>query len=112
MPALHATQNARDRIELEVEMDRVACALGIYRSDHGEYPEKLDQLMPKYITAIPDDTFAGEPTAIRYRREGDVYTMWTVHLNGIDDDGRGPEDEPPGDDWVLRPVPGKSGDKK
>lgn len=108
MPAMHAAQLARDRIELVGEMDRVACALAMYRSDHGSYPAKLDAIVPEYIAEIPDDIFTDKPTPIRYRREGEAYAMWTVHLNGIDDNGRGTDDDPSGDDYVLRPLPMKS----
>lgn len=90
-------------------MDQTSCALAIYWADHRSYPRTLNDLVPKYLVKVPADTFVHDGTApIRYRREGDGYVMWTVHLNGIDDNGHGAEDEPPGDDWVLRPVPLKS----
>jgi hypothetical protein len=110
MPALDAARKAYDRVELTTQMDQTACALAIYRADHGSYPRTLDLLVPRYLDKVPKDIFARQGTApIRYRREGDAYAMWTVHLNGADDDGRGPDDDPPGDDWVLRPVPVKTG---
>jgi hypothetical protein len=109
MPALGAAQVAHDRTELAARMDQTACALTIYRAAHGQYPRTLGQLVPDYVAEIPDDVFTDKPTPIRYRREGDAYAMWTAHVNGIDDNGRGPDDDPPGDDWVLRPVPVKSG---
>ena len=108
LPATTATFRAEDRLRLMSLMDQTAFALAAYRADHGQYPEKLDELMPKYIAAIPDDIFADKPTPIRYRRDGDDYLQWSVFLNGIDDRGRGPKDDPPGDDWVLRPVPVKA----
>jgi hypothetical protein len=86
-------------------MDQTAMALAAYRSDHGAYPEKLDLLLPKYLEKIPIDIFSEKAAPIHYRRDGEAYLMWTVHLNGVDDDGRSYEDDPPGDDWVLRPVP-------
>lgn len=33
--------------------DRIARALGRYRSDHGEYPDRLGQLIPGYLNEIP-----------------------------------------------------------
>jgi hypothetical protein len=89
----------------------MAFALAAYRADHGNYHETLDQLVSKYIAEVPDDIFADKPTAIRYRRDGDAYVMWNAGFNGTDDDGHGPNDDPPGDDWVLRPVPARAKDK-
>jgi hypothetical protein len=100
-------EEAQDRLALLKLMDQTAFALAAYRADHGHYPGKLDELLPKYVSEIPDDIFAEKPTQIRYRREGDVYMLWSVYRNGVDDNGRGNLDNPPGDDWVLRPVPAK-----
>ncbi len=86
-------------------MDQTAFALAAYRADHGSYPEKLDLLVPKYLEKVPIDTFSPSAAPIRYRRGAYAYLIWSVHLNGVDDDGRNYDDDPPGDDWVLRPVP-------
>jgi len=113
MPALDAALKAYDSTELRGQMDQTAYALAIYRADHGSYPRTLNDLVPKYLDRIPEDTFVRDKIApIRYRREGDAYVMWTVFLNGVDDNGRGSDDDPPGDDWGLRPVPVKSGRAK
>jgi len=42
-------------------MDRLALALAAYRSDHGIFPDRLAQLSPKYLRAIPRDPFTGKP---------------------------------------------------
>jgi hypothetical protein len=110
--ALPAVQISHDRTELMGMMDQTACALAIYRSDRGRYPDKLSELVPKYLDKIPGDTFSREESIpIHYRRDGGAYLLWSVGNNGIDDNGRTYEDLD-GDDWVLRPVPVKRGDKK
>ena len=82
----------------------VAFALAAYRSEHGRYPAKLDELAPKYIEAIPDDLYSGKP--LIYRLEGKGYLLYSVGPDGKDDGGRGSEDEPRGDDIAIRmPVP-------
>jgi len=108
LPATAAAFRAEDRLQMMSLMDQTAFALAAYRADRGNYPEKLDGLVPEYVSVVPDDTFVATPTPIRYRREGDAYLLWSVFNNGIDDDGRGQSDDPPGDDWVLRPLPVKS----
>jgi hypothetical protein len=110
--ALPAVQIAHDRTELLGGMDQTACALAIYRADRGRYPDKLSELVPKYLDNVPEDTFSREESSpIHYRRDGGAYVLWSVGNNGVDDNGRTYEDLD-GDDWVLRPVPVKRGDKK
>jgi hypothetical protein len=75
MPALDAARKAYDHIELARQMNQTACALAIYRADHGGYPRTLAELVPKYLDKIPEDTFARDGAApIHYRREGDAYS--------------------------------------
>ena len=40
---------------------RVALAAERFRMDHGQWPTKLESLVPKYIDAIPLDPFTGNP---------------------------------------------------
>jgi hypothetical protein len=82
----------------------LAFALAAYRADHGRYPAKLDEVAPKYLPAVHDDIFSGKP--LIYRPSDDGYLLYSVGLNGLDDDGRSFDDEPRGDDLVVRmPVP-------
>jgi hypothetical protein len=105
MPAMGAVTRAEDRTEVTRKMAQVAFALAAYRAEQGSYPEKLETLVPKYLAKVPDDSFKKAPGPVGYRREGDGYVMWTVHINGIDEMGATPEDNPTGDDYVFRPVP-------
>jgi hypothetical protein len=83
---------------------QIAYALAAYRSDNGHYPTKLDDLSPKYLAAIPGDLFSGKP--LIYRPSADGYLLYSVGPNGVDDGGRGYDDEPPGDDLVVNiPLP-------
>ncbi|HEY1173259.1 MAG TPA: hypothetical protein VGH19_17960 [Verrucomicrobiae bacterium] len=64
----------------------IACALEEYRLQHGEYPEKLDELMPKYLAKIPHDIIDGKP--MRYRREAqDSFILYSVGWNRKDEGG-------------------------
>ena len=82
----------------------MAFALAAYRADHGHYPEKLGELAPKYLAAVPDDLFSGK--ALIYRTEGKGYLLYSVGANGRDDGGRWIDDDPPGDDLRVRmPLP-------
>jgi hypothetical protein len=104
LPAFERMPQVADRCEQCQNNTRIAFALAAYHCDHGRYPAKLDELSPKYIEQIPDDLFSGKP--LNYRLDGNGYLLYSVGQNGIDDGGRTFEDEPRGDDIVIRiPVP-------
>jgi hypothetical protein len=64
----------------------VALALQMYRADHGNYPEKLDQLVPMYLTTVPNDLYALKGQ-LRYRKAGNRYVLWSIGPDGKDDKG-------------------------
>jgi hypothetical protein len=104
LPGYEKRQASADRIEQVQRNLHLAFALAAYHSDHGRYPAKLDELAPKYLETIPDDLFSGKP--LIYRLEDDGYLLYSVGPNGVDDDGRGYDDQPRGDDVSIRiPVP-------
>jgi hypothetical protein len=54
-----------------------ACALERYRLRHGEYPDRLEALVPTFLAAIPKDIFTRQP--IRYRRNADgTFQLWAA----------------------------------
>jgi hypothetical protein len=105
--AMDVFTNPSRSLALKRQLPEVALALAMYRLDHGRYPATLEALVPKYIGAVPDDIFSDKPAPIRYRRESEAYVMWSVGINGRDDNAHSYGDDPRGDDRVLRPVPVK-----
>lgn len=103
-PAVRKVQDARDRAEQIQSNLQVAFALAAYHKDNGKYPEKLADLTPKYLAAIPGDVFSGG--TIIYKPEGKGYLFYSVGANGMDEGGRWYDDEPRGDDPRVRmPLP-------
>jgi hypothetical protein len=104
IPATRKVQQAYDRTEQGQRNLHVAFALAAYRLDNGRYPEKLDELAPKYLAAVPGDLFSGK--ALIYRPSETGYLFYSVGVNGKDDGGRWYDDDPPGDDPRVRmPLP-------
>jgi hypothetical protein len=104
MPAYDKVRSAADRREQSERNLYVAFALAAYQRDHERYPAKLDELAPSYLEKVPDDLFSGKP--LIYRPDEKGYLLYSVGVNGIDEDGRGPDDDPRGDDISVRiPVP-------
>ena len=63
-----------------------AIALERHRLKHGSYPERLAQLIPEFLAAVPRDPMDGLP--LRYRRSDDgSFTLYAVGENGRDDGG-------------------------
>jgi len=72
--------------QTSVDKTAVACALERYRLVRGEYPEKLDVLVPEFIAKIPNDVIDGQP--LRYRRTGnDEFVLYSIGWNETDDGG-------------------------
>jgi len=85
---------------------RAALALAAYKKEHSRYPETLNALAPKYLAEIPMDLFTGK--ALRYQASANGYLLYSVGPNGLDEQGRGMDDSPKGDDLSVRmPLPVK-----
>ncbi len=84
--ALDAAKVAELRARQWDLLIETALALAAYRARHGNYPEKLDALVPELLPKLPADLFAPGKTLI-YRREGDGYVLYSVYKDGVDDGG-------------------------
>jgi hypothetical protein len=100
IPTLQKLHDTMDRVEQTQANLQVAFALAAYRADTGRYPVRLDDLAPKYLPTIPGDLFSGKPLIYRPTENG--YLLYSVGVNGIDEDGRWMDDDPPGDDLRVR----------
>jgi hypothetical protein len=63
-----------------------AAALERYRLDHGRWPETLNALIPRYLTAVPTDPRDAKPLRYTHRPEGVV--IYSVGGDGVDDGGK------------------------
>jgi len=61
-------------------------ALRVYSVENGNPPEKLADLVPDYLPAVPQDPYSGEPLV--YRREAAKYVLYSVGPDGQDDGGK------------------------
>ncbi len=85
---LPAILNTADRDEARYRCLTVALAAQAYFRDHGEFPEKADELVPDYLDEIPDDLYSPTPAPLLYRRDGNGAVVYSRFINGIDDGGR------------------------
>src|SRR5262249_12527237 len=65
----------------------VLLAIRLYEVDHGTAPTMLDQLVPKYLPAVPIDPFAPDGHTLRYLATPGAEAVYSVGENGRDDGG-------------------------
>jgi hypothetical protein len=65
---------------------RVLLAAERYRMKNGAWPEKIEQLKPAWLEAVPADPYDDRP--IRYRRLGDGVVAYAIGKDRKDDGGQ------------------------
>ena len=66
----------------------VELALRCYRSDQGQPPSSLNELVPKYLQTLPYDPFASGPLPLMYRSNGTNWVLYSVGVDRKDDGGQ------------------------
>jgi hypothetical protein len=85
-PAISASVTKFARIQAQVDLARVACALERFRLANGNYPATLDALAPQFIAQLPHDVINGQP--LHYRRTDDgKFVLYSVGWDEKDDGG-------------------------
>jgi len=64
---------------------RAGLAIERYRLDNGKLPEKLAELVPAYLDAVPKDPFDGQE--LRYKRLEKGYVVYSIGRDLSDDGG-------------------------
>jgi hypothetical protein len=86
-PAFGKSHAKTARAQVILDQVTVACAAERYRIANGQYPEKLEALVPRFIERIPTDVINGKP--LGYRRTDDgQFVLYSVGWNQKDDGGQ------------------------
>lgn len=81
-----ADQNLREAAMLQDALRTIVALLAWHR-EHGQYPERLAELVPGKLPRIPEDVFSGEP--LKYARRGSNFTLYSLGPNLEDNGGDG-----------------------
>jgi hypothetical protein len=92
-----------DRAFTKLELRRLAAALAVYRAEHGQYPDTLDELTPEIVPQLPLDLYSDQPFIYRRDADGQGYVLYSVYLNGVDDGGTDWRGEIVKEQWVDPP---------
>ena len=89
IPAHNRFVQQHYRSKADRRLTAAALALRLYAADHGgRYPATLDELVPKYLPAVPVDPFAAGSKPLCYLTEDPAApVLYSVGENGADDGG-------------------------
>jgi len=85
IPALDVMQEGFAKYQAEIDICRTGLALRIYRVKNGDYPEKLESLVPDFLKEVPIDPFSGEN--LKYYRYERGFKLYSIGPNMQDDFG-------------------------
>jgi hypothetical protein len=96
LPALHKIPMRAAAAQTAVDEAAIACALERYRLANGQFPDKLEVLVPQFISPLPNDVISGQP--YKYHRTNDPsaqssdatsgpFVLYSVGWNEKDDGG-------------------------
>lgn len=82
-------------------------ALQIYRREQGVFPERLDQLVPEFLEAVPLDPCHPAVTPLVYRRNSQQqFVLYSIGSNSTDDGGAlGSNERSPDIGFELKETP-------
>ncbi len=95
LPAIDAALDAEHKDGTRRELWLLAIALRKYHVKHGKYPAQLNQLVPQFIAAVPNDQLTNEP--FTYRSNGNGMLLYSVGRDRVDHQGY---DGDLPDDWA------------
>jgi len=78
LPSLETPASSSACFKGAVRATALICALTQYMQSHAVFPDRLDQLVPEFLTAFPLDPFDGRP--FQYQREGAGWVIWSSSL--------------------------------
>ncbi len=75
------------RARCDLEAGLTMLALCEYQRQHGQYPDRLDDLVPGFLPRIPLDYADRQPLRYSLKKDG-TYLLYSIGCDGQDDGGR------------------------
>lgn len=85
-PAISPVRDVAERTTLQRDAAETAIALVLWHRRHGSWPERLDQLVPELLPALPLDRYDGQP--LRYVVRDGRPVLYSIGDDRRDDGGR------------------------
>jgi hypothetical protein len=84
-PVFDSVHNKRDETIARLRLAQWALALDVYHQQHGRYPDGLQEADALLDWGLLHDPFTEQPFV--YRQQGGGYLLYSVGVNGRDDEG-------------------------
>jgi hypothetical protein len=79
VPSLDKAELLRREADMQRQMARMVVAAGQYRADNGAWPPRPEDLVPRYLKAVPKDIYSENgATNVRYMWAGDGVTVTSI----------------------------------
>ena len=95
-PAYNSTLTAFARVSAQRDSADGAIAAELYRRKNGQWPAKLDDLVPQLLPAVPTDPFTNRP--LMMKAAPGSFKVYSVGADGVDHGGNLSTDLKPGTD--------------
>jgi hypothetical protein len=110
LPPLERVDQKVAHAEVIRWMTVTAIALKRFAIVHRRLPERLEELVPRFLDSVPIDWYDGKP--LRYERGNDgTFKLWSVGQDGLDDGAKifDPKKSWDGDRDIYWPQPATAG---
>ena len=84
-PAITSILQSDARARTQHELLRAGVALAHFKAENGDFPERLETLVPQYLKSAPGDLFVG--TALVYTKRPNGYLLYSIGANQKDEEG-------------------------
>ncbi|MCC9606626.1 hypothetical protein LOC68_16920 [Blastopirellula sp. JC732] len=103
MPAVMLVGTPEERVNVRVQLLRVAVELEKWKLQSGDYPESLDELADSVNRALLKDPYAA--AQLRYERRAPGYLLYTLFIDRVDDGGTSAYGDIVGGEWLSEDGP-------
>jgi hypothetical protein len=86
LPAIGPAHARHDFMITNLRATRIVLAVVMFKRAEGRLPQKLDELVPKYLDKVPDDPFDGKQMKYRVDAAG-IWVVYSVSRDKKDDGG-------------------------
>jgi hypothetical protein len=109
LPTFSNAARAAAYTQVRLDLTRLACAIERFRRENNRLPTALDELVPRWMEAVPRDVVGGGRFLYRVG-DGSGYTLYGKGWNAKDDGGSAANANPllgpsTADDWVWNVAP-------
>ncbi|EAQ80855.1 hypothetical protein [Blastopirellula marina] len=102
LPAVTQAGQAEERLNLQVQLLRVAVALELMKAESGDYPASLDALANRIDPLLLQDPYSGD--RLHYEQRAPGYLLYSIFMDRKDDGGTSTNGDIEAGEWLPEPT--------